>query len=357
MSHHAPHHTPPSEPMTQEASTPMSDLEAQRFCEVFAEGLDSGMGYARIIRFLERKEIKPSVIQRMSVALLEEGRGLSETFTCYGLLDPPARRLVEVAEGQGTLPETLNEQAKIYRARHERKKKLVFGMVEPMIMALFAFAGLLPVIANLIELFEADGNIFILALQTMLGPMTVGMFGLLGFFGLAYLWLQAPVDMAGRQGLRNLIMRIPLVSRPSRLFSYSLFSRYFYSSIRGGLTAHQALKLAAESSGNPLLTDDLDRALHVLERGGTLEESFSAIRALPDDIIDYVSMGEETGRLEEMMLKGADLFEELAEQSFDRAMTSMVYLMRIVLIVCVVLVAFMGLIERLEVFDDVMSSI
>lgn len=343
--------------VVRQSSTYMTDPDAERFCEVFAEGLDSGLGYARILGFLDRKGLRANIVNRLREALLEEGCGLSEAFARYGLLDAPARKLVLVAEGQGMLPETLLEQAKIYRARYERKKKLIFGSIEAFVMALFAFAGLLPVIANLMKIFESRGNVFVEALKTMLGPMTFGMFALMTVLGAAYAWLNLPVDMALRETAQRMLLRIPVVSRPGRLFSYALFARYFYNSVRSGLNVQDSIYLAAESSNNPLIFRDIDRALDMIERGHSLEESLSTLRGLPDDLLDYIGMGEETGRLEEMLLKCMDVYEKRAEESFEHAMQATIYVLRIIMLIGIVILAFSGLLKRLKIFDKVMGTI
>ncbi|MFB6351465.1 MAG: type II secretion system F family protein, partial [Bradymonadaceae bacterium] len=122
------------EPVVRESRTYMTDPQAETLCQVFSEGLRSGVGYARIFEMLERNGLEAQTIDRMREAVLDRGDKLGEAFARHGILDPTARKLVLVAERQGTLPETFDHLGKSYGLRHDRKREFVFSMVEPMIL-------------------------------------------------------------------------------------------------------------------------------------------------------------------------------------------------------------------------------
>lgn len=342
--------------VVRETSTYMSDADAQQFCEFFAEGLDSGLGYARIIGFLERKGTKANVIRSLRKALLEEGAQLSEAFARYGLLDAPGRKLVLVAETQGTLPELLKIQAKSYRDRYERKKDLVFGAIEPMVMAIFAFGALMPVVSNITMLAESRNGLVSDVFGLILGPTIVSIFALLLYFLLGYTWLSLPVDMPLRESVGRFMLRIPGVSIPGRLFSMSVFCRYFHTSVRSGLNVYEGLYLAAEASNNPAILSKIKLALDRLEQGYSLEQSLTVVKAIPRDVIDYVGMGEETGRLEEMLVKCSGIYRERADKAFQQSIAALIWIFRIGLLFGVLIVAFAGLLDKVSIFTDVMGG-
>lgn len=343
--------------VVRETSTYMSDVDAEQFCIFFAEGLDAGLGYARIISFLERKGTKANVIKSLRKALLEEGVQLSEAFARYGLLDAAGRKLVLVAEKQGTLPQLFKLQAQHYRNRYERKKDVVMGIIEPMVMAIFAFGGLLPVISNMTVLAESRNNIVTDVLGLILGPMIVGVFSLMFYLFLAYAWLSLPVDMPSRERWARAWMRVPVVSIPSKMFATSVFCRYFYSSVRSGLNIYESLYLSAEACNDPAIFSHINKALELLEQGYSLEHSLSAVKSIPRDVIDYVGMGEETGRLEEMLDKCANIYKERADKAFKQSINVIIYIFRIALLIGILILAFAGLIEKVGIFNKVMNSI
>ncbi len=343
--------------VVRETSTYMTDVDAQQFCEFFAEGLDSGLGYARIIGFLERKGTKANVIQSLRKALLEEGTQLSEAFARYGLLDATGRKLVLVAETQGTLPELLNLQAKNYRDRYERKKELVFGIVEPLVMAVIAFGGLVPIIKNLEKIAAGANSVWMDAFLTALGPLIVSTFALIFYFILSYVWLSLPVDMPLRETGARLFMRLPVLSYPGRLNATSVFCRYLYTSVRSGLNIYEGLFLAAEASNDPSILGKIQTALEYLEQGHSLERSLAAAKSVPSDVIDYVGMGEETGRLEEMLIKCADIYKQRAHDTFQKYLTVVIYIFRIILIVTIIILAMGSLLDKFGEVANIVGGI
>lgn len=347
---------PDGKAVVREGSTYMTDVDAEQFCIFFAEGLDAGLGYARIVSFLERKGVKASVVQSLRKSLLEEGAQLSEAFARHGLLDATGRKLVLVAETQGTVPELLKLQSKHYRNRYERKKDIVLSSVEFVIMAIFAFGALIPIVSNVTVLAASRNSLVADVFQIVLGPMIIALFASLAVFLLAYGWLALPVDMPSREMWSRIFMRIPGLSIPGKLFATSVFCRYFYTSVRSGLNIYESIYLAAEACNDPAIFSQIPEALQHLEQGFSLEHSLSTVKAIPRDVIDYVGMGEETGRLEEMLLKCAEIYKERADDATKRAISATIFTLRIVMLVTIVLLAFMSMLDRMSIFTELMGG-
>ncbi len=344
----------------RESSTYLSDPKAMRLCEVFREGLDSGLGYARIMNFLERKGIKSGLVHKLRTALLEDGMSLAETFMRYGILDESARKIIAVAEKQGALPEAFEAQIPIYKARYERKKDILSSLAEPVLLIYVAAFVLLPIMYNIIPLYQSEGTdfaaLFMAIAGVVIGPAAFGMLCFFVLIGIGWAWLQAPVDSNMRRVAAGIWMMIPLVSLPSRYSATSMFARYMGASIAGGMNVYDSLTLAVEASDDPRLPRDLDRALDLLKQGETFEAALSAMRGVPEDVLDYVGLGEETGRLEEMLAKAADVFAERAEGAFEKFMGMFTFALRLVLIIGVILVAMLGVVKQLsEQFDEAMN--
>jgi type IV pilus assembly protein PilC len=341
---------PPIDPMTgreaiiRESSTYMTDPQAQKFCEVFTEGLDSGIGYARILTFLERKGFEAGIISKLHRALLEDGMQLGAALARHGILDAAARKLVLVAEDQGTLPQAFRTQIPVYRNRYERKTHIVYSFVEPGILAFLAFFVLVPIIFNIKNIFESDGEgmiaVLAVAAKYVLPPFMVGLI----FVGIAILagwaWLNTPVEFGLREVAMRFWMRIPGLSEPSRLYAVSLFTRYLGASITGGMNIFDSVYLAAEASNDPRMLDAIDLVLASVEDGVNLHQSLSLIKALPDDALDYIGLGEETGRMSDQLENCANVFEKRAKEMFDRYMNAFTYALRLALIVVVLIAAF-----------------
>lgn len=357
MSTSAPHPLHKKEHVVRrEASTYMTDPQAERFCEIFAEGLESGIGYSRILSFLERKGFKGDLVTKLGRALLEEGSKLGETLARYGILDPAARKLLLVAEDQGTLASAFMSQAPLYRKRYENKKKVIFSLVEPIVLIMIAFGVLLPIVTNIRVLFEAEALTGAIA-SLLIVPMSLALFFFMAYIVSSFVWLNAPVESGLREVAARMWYTIPGISIPGRLNAQGMFCRYMCASIRGGMNIYESVQLAAEASNDPRLMGDLDRAFDELDRGSNLFDALSKMRALEADVLEYVGIGEETGRMSEMLDRASELYFKRSQETFERYMTFFTNFLRLVTIVIVFAGALFGVMTAgMSVFGEVFNS-
>ncbi len=326
------------DPIVREESTYLTDERAAAFCSLFADGLDSGMGYTRILDMLERQNFDDHVVTRLRQALQDDGNRLGEAFARFGVLDPTARNLILVAERQGTLPSTFQDLASHYSKRHERRKKFVYGLVEPFILIALGFLVARNIVTgdlnSFLETMDAAEHLKPLATQA---AIEVALFALtVGFC--SFVFLKLPVDMPLRDTLHRLWLRLPLAmfNRPGRTHSIALFFRYVRKSLSSGLTVLQGLDLAADASNNPSIEAALPHAKSAIEDGKTLATALQHIEALPRDSIDFVDVGEESGHLEERLEELADRYEEKAEESFEVNRRTLLYVLRLAVVVGVI---------------------
>lgn len=327
--------------VVRELSTYMTDRDAEKFCQLFADGLRSGIGYARILDFMERQRLDPKMTARLRSAVLEHGDQLGEAFARFGILDAPARKLVLVGEEQGALPETFAEQSRVYGMRYKRKKQVLLGLVEPAIVFCLGVFFFRNIFSNIIEAtFAVDtwGILTDVAIQS--GIQTAIFFLLAG--GIGYVWLNLPVDSSFREAMARLWFRMPVVSTPLRLDAIAMFARYMRQSIRSGMDIFRSLELAAEATNSPWFMESVDKAFQVLEAGYPLDQALSTMKGMPDEFIDYAGIGEETGRLEENLLFLAERYEEQAAESYKRSLAAFIYLVRILFIVAILVLAVFG---------------
>ncbi len=318
----------PLEPVTRVASTYLTDPQAAVICDTFAQGLDSGLSYAKVLSFLERKGLADEAMGRLRHGLMEEGLGLSDTFAKYGFLDESARKLLRVAEVQGEVPATFKAQAALYRQRFARKNEVLGAFYEPALLFFLAFGVAIPLLSNLVALSQATSMVQA-ALSLLVVPLALTLVVLVVGALAAAAWLRLPVDFSWREVGFSVWMRLPVVSDPSRLNSVHLFCYYLATSLRSGMSIMDCLTLSVEACNDPRMGARVDRVLMALQEGHTLCEACATLPQLPSDVLDYLDLGEETGRLEEMLLQASKLYEERAQETFQKYMKGFSYLMRI----------------------------
>lgn len=337
------------EPLTKEASTYITDPQAERLCQTFAEGLDSGLGYARIFELMKQSGIKTSIVERLRTAILEYGDRLGEAFTRFGILDPVARRLVLVAEDQGKLPQTFGQLSDLYENRYERRKQLIFGLVRPLLLIGIAWFYLGELFSGdtLLELAQSP-NAGAKGLEVFAGAtLNAGLYGLV-CGGILYAWLKVPVDFRLRELSANIWKRLPIVSKPALTRSYALFCRFLEQSISSGLNVHEGLDLAADGANNPKLRGEIPKAQEAIEGGATLADALFQVESLPDEIIQHVDIGEESGRLDERLDFLAKRFNDRADEQFDKLMEGLIGTLQLVIIVAVVIGGFVMVLQLMS---------
>jgi len=326
--------------VVRELSTYMTDADSEKFCRLFADGLRSGIGYAKIFDFMERQKLDPKMTARLRIALLEYGDKLGEAFARFGLLDAPARKLVLVSEEQGALPDTFRAQARVYGDRLKRKKRVAYGMVEPAIvfcLGVFVFQN---VLAGMVDMAVGDfwHGLKMIGLKSVLQSTIFFIF----FGGIVYVWLNLPTESSFREAAGRIWFRIPFVSNATRLQATANLAQFFRQSIRSGMDVFQCVELAAEASNSPWYMESIDKVHGALEAGYPLDIAFRQFKALPDEFSDYVGIGEETGRLDENLLFLFERYDELAKEAFERSLVFTVYLFRIGFIVAIIVGAIFG---------------
>lgn len=331
-------------PLTKERSTYMTDLDAEKMCKLFADGLDAGIGYARIFDFMERQKLDQSLVDRLRYAVLELGDQLGEAFTRLGILDGVSRKVILVAEEQGELVRTFREQSRMYGERYRRRKQLAFSLVEPAIMICLAII-FRRIMGKVQEAAMSPDMWGVLTPEFITGGIESGVLMMvLGF--IAYAWLNAPVDSGVRSSMGRIVFMIPVVSTPARQTSVANYCRYLGQSIRAGMDMFRSIELAAEGSNNPQILGTVDRVISAMEAGYPLEQALSVSRGLPQEVVDYVGIGEETGKLEENLDFMQKRYDELAAESFKRAMAATVYILRFLFIILIfVLAVFSGVMD------------
>jgi type IV pilus assembly protein PilC len=329
--------------VVREGSTYMTDPQAEQFCATFADGLESGIGYSRILDILLRQSFDKKTVGRLRGSLLERGDLLGEALARYGVLEPNARKLILVAEEQGVLPESFLQLSHVYGTRHQRKKEFATSLIEPIILIALGLIFFRNIIGGgLVDLaFSGDTNEQLAQILITSG-LESAMFGL-GCFVIYFVWVNLPVDLAVRDLFTRVWMRLPVISEPGRLYAVSLFCRYLQQSIDSGMTVLQGLELSAEASNHPSILNSYKAAQARIEEGYSLAESVHAIRALPIEVLENIDIGEEAGRLDERLVFLADRYEEKAAESFGHRMAAYTWIMRYGIIVLVIVMVMLSI--------------
>ena len=107
------------------------------------------------------------------------------------------------------------------------------------------------------------------------------------------------------------IYKVPLVGELVKFASTARFAGALSTMVASGLDLRKSLRLAGAASGSPLLERMAKKAVQGVIEGETLSEHFlAAPQVFPVAFGQFIMVGEETSRLEKMMSRVADLYNE-----------------------------------------------
>jgi len=125
----------------------------------------------------------------------------------------------------------------------------------------------------------------------------------------------------GRRAGARLLLGIPLVATLRRHALAARFARLVGVLLGGGAPLLAALADAQESLADPVARDEAARIRLRVSEGAALHQAIAEGTLFPAILTQVVAVGEEAARLEEFLLKAADILEEKTERVLQRLVT------------------------------------
>lgn len=225
--------------------------------------------------------------------------------------------MVRAGEKGGVLEITLRRLAEFLEARASFTEAVVSAMIYPAIITVVsagAIAFLLAFVVPRFAVIFADlGQALPLPTQVLL----VVSGGLRRYWWVGGLLLVAAVigwrswtgTPEGRVAWDRVLLRLPLLGSIGVKLEVSRFTRTLGTLLKSGVPVLGALAVVGEMMSNQVLARAVQRLAESVKRGAGLAAPMGESRVFPPLTVHMVRVGEETGRLEEMLLKVADMLE------------------------------------------------
>jgi general secretion pathway protein F len=143
-------------------------------------------------------------------------------------------------------------------------------------------------------------------------------------------------------------LRTPVIGAIYMKMAMARFGRTLGSLLRSGVPPLSALQIVRNIVNNTLIAEVIDNAMEEIEAGASLAKSLAQSRWFPPIVIQMISVGEQSGELENMLDKVADVYERETESKI-MAMTSM--LEPVMILVMGVVVGFIVISILLPIFE------
>ena len=133
----------------------------------------------------------------------------------------------------------------------------------------------------------------------------------------------------GRYNLDYMKLRFPIIGDLALKMSVARFTRTFGTLINSGVPMMRSLEIVGETLNNSVLTLAVDNTRLSIREGNRLSTPLSASGLFPQMVTQMIDIGEESGRLSEMLVKIGDFYDEEVSQTV-KGLTSMIEPMLII---------------------------
>ena len=270
--------------------------------------------------------------------------------------------MIQAGEVGGVLDEVLNRLAKLLEDTARLQNQIKSAMSYPVVVGSLAVIIFLAMTIFLIPIFAGIFK----ELGTELPALTKFMLWISGvltswrLFVLIGIVVGAKVafDMyyktpVGTLNIDALSLKLPLFGDLIQKSAIARFSRTFGSLTRSGVPILTSLEIVRDTSGNQIIANAIDSARNEVQQGGMISFALQKENCFPPMAIQMMSIGEETGELDGMLMKVADFYEDEVEQAV-KALTSVLEPVMIVVIGCMVAVILLSMyLPMFKVMEDI----
>ncbi len=304
---------------------------------------------ASVAKQSQKAHVKSVMLSVRSLVL--EGHGLADALKRATNFPKLYVATVAAGEKSGHLDLILNQLADYTENKFTLQKKIQGAMIYPIVLMLMSFCvviGLMSfVVPKIVKVFEQSEQALPLITQIVLGLsalITQWWWLLLAVaITLTILLLKFAKTDVGRQGLDRLVLKLPIFSRLSKSLNAARFASTLSILVRSGVPLIEALQISAAVTTNTLITKTIRAAAEKVTEGASLSSQLEQSVYFPPMMIQMIKSGENSGELENMLGRAADMQEAEATNLISTLLALLEPLMLVLMgvIVMVIVMAVM----------------
>jgi type IV pilus assembly protein PilC len=258
---------------------------------------------------------------------LRQGNPLSNAMSRHRNVFPPmVINMVSAGEAGGSLDDTLDQLATYFEKQHYTKQKIISAMMYPMIVGvvavfvvIFLLAKVVPTFAAMLQ--EAGGELpaitrFVLGASDFVQGFWWLLLIFLVLFYLALLIIRK--NKSSRYYFDYVILKVPIFGKLLQKSALARMTRTLSSLFSSSVPILQSLSIVEKVVENEVVAKVIRESRSSLETGQRLTEPMKNHWIFPPLVTQMISIGEETGSLDEMLAKVADFYEKEVETGTDR---------------------------------------
>ncbi len=298
--------------------------ELVTFSRLFATMIDAGLPLVQCLEILgsQQSNVKFAAVLKDVKNSVEQGLSFSDALRRHPkAFDELYVNLVQAGELGGIL-DTIMNRLSIYLEKRQKLMRQVKGaMTYPTIVICIAIGVMAVILTFVIPAFESmfkdfgGGKDALPKITQLLIAVSHGFISYLpliavlgtgAFFGVGYLYKKPK----GKRFFHQLFLNLPIMGSVLRKIAVARFTRTLGTLLQSGVPILDALEICARTSGNVLIEEAIYYVRQKISEGKNMGEPLAETKVFPDMVVQMISVGEQTGALDQMLNKVADFYEE-----------------------------------------------
>lgn len=312
------------------AAVRLSQKDIGLFTGELATLLESGLPLDRSLTILLQLTEENPKLSKLVTDVLEKvkaGKSLADALESRsGVFSKFYLNMIRAGEMGGNLGGVLQRLAEYLERSQELKDTVSTALIYPAILLLMSVASLFVMLTFVVpqfkEMFDSAGKALPVPTQIVVG---------LAEFLQSYWWVLLLIILAvvqtmkqqlsnpvGKKAWDGRFLRMPLFGEIILTMEIANFSRTFGTLLGNGVSILNSLGIVRETVGNTVLSELLENAESQLKQGRTMSDALSQQNLFPKLAVQMIKMGEETGRLEEMLMRVALIYDKQLKTTIQR---------------------------------------
>jgi general secretion pathway protein F len=309
----------------------LSGQEIAEFTREIATLLEANIPVDQCLKIISSQTTRKKYnnLAKEILANLEEGSSLSDSFFNYGdVFNREYINIIRVGEKVGKVDLSLKDLADMLERRIEIKKRLQSALIYPsllIIMALISTAVIIgTLVPNIAPIFKENGQPIPSGLQFIIDIVDAWqiIFGvIIVLMIIFFVLIKLSKDRSDWLiSFDKMTLNIPVAGNLISENTLARFSRTVGSMLKSGVPLIQCLESGHIAIQNNYFKTRFEDLTKQVIGGASLSHSMKDVEFIPSMVMQMVSIGEETGRLDEMFLRIANILEKKTQTTIERMM-------------------------------------
>jgi len=339
---------------------PINQTQVLQFTQQLTTLLSAGQPLDRALQIL--LELPESEKARRIIERIRDhvrgGGALSDALEAEpGVFSRLYVNMVRAGEVGGSLDNTLARLANYLERAKALRESVINALIYPAILVAMVFCALFVLLAFVVPRFLPMFKDMNLELPML--TKVVLFFGttlqdwwwaiIIGIFALVVLLRRRLAEPKARLAWDARVLGMRIIGPLTGKFETARLARTVGTLLKNGVPLLTALGIGRNVVGNSALAEAVDSATEEVKTGGGLAFALGRSKRFPRLALQMVSVGEESGALDDMLLKVADTFDVEAKNTVDRLLAALVPVLTVVMTLMVALIMLAILLPILDI--------